>query len=385
MIPIYSAILIDDDCGMERISLVDSPAVESDFVALAEQKKPVMLRVEDEEKRLIRGVVMRADFPIYRYCEKMGEYYLVFSPETIRKMAEKYLAENRQNLVNQMHKQDSDVEGVQMVQYFIKDVAAGVSPVGFEEIEDGSLFAEFHVINDEVWAEIKTGNFKGFSLEGVFSFVPQKTEEKNNKQTKSNSIMSKLNKIKEAVKELMAKMMLDFTVVTTDKGLLEWDGDEDLKQGDKVYIPATEEGEQRKAAEDGDYTTEDGKVIKVVDGAVAEIVDTQAEVDGAEEQPNEDEPNREDDGRESRNEEIGKLREEVNELYKLVDSLLKAVGITRDEAEQMRADIKELKEKPAAKPANEEFEEQRKPTEGLSDKQKRTKDIMTAKRVPLQK
>lgn len=193
--------------------------------------------------------------------------------------------------------------------------------------------------------------------------------------------MSKLSKIKEAVKELMAKMMLDFTVVTTDKGLLEWDGDEDLKQGDKVYIPATEEGEQRKPAEDGDYTTEDGKVIKVVDGAVAEIVDTQAEVDGAEEE----EPNGNDDGRENRNEEIGKLREEVNELYKLVDSLLKAVGITRDEAEQMRADIKELKEKPAAKPANEEFEEQRKPSEGLSDKQKRTKDIMTAKRVPLQK
>lgn len=372
MIPIFNAIIDDGDCGMARISLVDFPAVESDFIVLSKQKTPLMLRVEDEEKRLIRGVIMRANFPIYRYCEVRGEYYLVFSPETIRVMAEKYLAENRQNLVNQMHEQDSDVEGVQMVQYFIKDVAAGVSPAGFEEIEDGSLFAEFHVHNDDVWREIKDGNFKGFSLEGLFSFELQ--EVKNNKQS-NNTIMSKLEKIKKAVKELMCKMLLNFSVVTTDKGILEWDGDEDLKQGDKVFTPATADGQERQPAESGDYTTEDGKVIKVVDGEVAEIVDNQAEVDGAEdEQP-----------RETRDEEISKLREEVNELYKLVDSLLKAVGITRDEAEQMRKDIKELQEKPAANSAEEEFEEhQRRKEESLSLNKKRASKIMSAKRTPLQ-
>lgn len=385
MIPIYSAIIIDEDCGMERISLVDSPAVESDFIALAAQKAPVLLRVEDEEKRLIRGVVMRADFPIYRHCEKLGEYYLVFSKETIRKMAEKYLAENRQNLVNQMHKQNSDVDGVQMVQYFIKDVAAGVSPVGFEEIEDGSLFAEFHVVNDDVWAEVKSGAFKGFSLEGVFSFEKKMIE---NKHKKNSNLMSKLERIKKEFKTLMSKLMLDFSVITTDKGMLEWDGEEDLKQGDKVYTPAMEEGEERQPAADGDYTTEDGKVIKVVDGVVAEIVDPQAEVDGeGEDEEETPTPTEEEEvaAEESTNEDIAKLREEVNELYKLVDSLLKAVGITRDEAEKMRSDIEQLKNKPAAKPAEQEFDEQRKPVEGLNDKQKRTRDIMTAKRMPLSK
>ena len=70
-----------------------------------------------------------------------------------------------------MHK--TDVEGVQMVQYFIKDSARGVNPEGFADVADGSLFAEFHVLNDDVWAAIKAGTYNGFSLEGVFDFIPE--------------------------------------------------------------------------------------------------------------------------------------------------------------------------------------------------------------------
>ena len=51
---------------MLRISLVDLPAVESDFQKFG---KPVRVVMESEEKRLILGVVMRAGFPIYRVDE----------------------------------------------------------------------------------------------------------------------------------------------------------------------------------------------------------------------------------------------------------------------------------------------------------------------------
>ena len=132
-----------------------------------------MYAVQDEEKRLVLGVVMRADFPIYRRSEEMGEFYVIYKADTIRTMAEKYLAENRQNLVNLMHQDGSEVEGVQMVQYFIK--GAGLSPEGFDDIADGSLFAEFHVTNDEVWDAIKDGTYRGFSLEGVFDLAPERS------------------------------------------------------------------------------------------------------------------------------------------------------------------------------------------------------------------
>jgi hypothetical protein len=170
-IPVYSALVTDADTGILRISLVDDPAVESNFIAFDAARKVQLYAVQDEEKRLVLGVVMRADFPIYRRDERVGEYYVLYSADTCRKMAEKYLADGRQNEVNTMHREGSDVEGVNMVQWFIK--GEGINPAGFEDIADGSLFAQFHVENDDVWAAIKEGTYKGFSLEGVFDLVPE--------------------------------------------------------------------------------------------------------------------------------------------------------------------------------------------------------------------
>ena len=170
-LPVYDALVPDEETGMLKISLVDIPAVMSDFLVFNAEKEFQMYSIQDEEKRLVYGVVARANYPILRISPKIGKYYIVFKPETIRVMAEKYLAESRQNDVSTMH--TTDVEGVQMVQYFIKDSARGVNPEGFADIADGSLFAEFHILNDEVWSAIKAGTYNGFSLEGVFDFIPE--------------------------------------------------------------------------------------------------------------------------------------------------------------------------------------------------------------------
>ena len=296
-IPVFQALVDDGDTGMMRISLVDSPAVLSDFQAFSCRRQPVMYRVEDEEKRLVRGVVMRADFPIYRRDEKWGEYYIIYRADTIRKMAEKYLLESRQNNVNLMHEDGSDVEGVQMVQYFIKDSESGVSPRGFDEIADGSLFAEFHVVNDKVWDEVKAGTYKGFSLEGVFDLVPETDREMvqdivsklNGKFNKNRSDMGRIDKIRQAIVAALTEVddaMADgnpspatpqqFGNVTTDKGILVWNGDEDLKAGDAVSVEDSDGN--RTSAPDGDYRTEDKKIIRVSGGKVSEIVDDEAEV-----------------------------------------------------------------------------------------------------------
>lgn len=285
-IPVYDAQILDEDSGMLKISLVDDPAVMSNFQAFDAQKKLLMYEVADEEKRLVRGVVMRADFPIFRRDKEMGEYYIIYKADTIRQMAEKYLIENRQNNINLMHEADSDVDGVQMVQFFIKDTSAGVSPTNFEEIADGSLFGEFHVTNDEVWEQIKDGTYKGFSLEGVFDLTPEQDKDEIQeivdsldgkfkrifKNTSNSKTMSKLSRLKAA----LAKAFAEFGNITTDKGILAWDGDDDLKAGDSVYIEDAEGN--RTTAEDGDYKTDDNKTIVVVDGKVSEIKDPEAEV-----------------------------------------------------------------------------------------------------------
>ena len=170
-LPVFDALVPDEETGMLKISLVDIPAVMSDFLVFNAEREVQMYSIQNEDKRLVYGVVCRANYPIIRFSPKIGKYCIVFKPETIRKMAEKYLAESRQNDVSTMHK--TDVEGVQMVQYFIKDSTRGVNPEGFAYIADGSLFAEFHILNDDVWAAIKAGTYNGFSLEGVFDFIPE--------------------------------------------------------------------------------------------------------------------------------------------------------------------------------------------------------------------
>ena len=212
----------------------------------------------------------------------MGEYYVIYKAEEIRKMAEKYLLEGRQNDVNLMHQEGSDVDGVQMVQYFIK--GDGIQVDGFDDCADGSLFGEFHVVNDSVWAEIKAGTYKGFSLEGVFDLVPEQNKDEIQEIVdlldgafkrifKPNTFMSKLSKFKAA----LAKMLQEFGNVTTDKGIISWDGDEDLKAGDSVYVEDSEGN--RTPAPDGDYKTDDNKVIVVVEGKVSEIKDAEAEIE----------------------------------------------------------------------------------------------------------
>ena len=281
-IPVYDAIISDEETGMFRISLVDDPAVMSNFQAFDAHKKPMMYAIQDEEKRLVRGCIMRSDFPIYRRDEKMGEYYVIYKAEEIRKMAEKYLLEGRQNDVNLMHQEGSDVDGVQMVQYFIK--GDGIQVDGFDDCADGSLFGEFHVVNDDIWAEIKAGTYKGFSLEGVFDLVPEQNKDEIQEIVdllegafkrifKPNTFMSKLSKFKAA----LAKMLQEFGNVTTDKGVISWDGDEDLKAGDPVYVEDSEGN--RTPAPDGDYKTDDNKVIVVVEGKVSEIKDAEAEIE----------------------------------------------------------------------------------------------------------
>lgn len=280
-IPVYQAVISDEETGMLKISLVDDPAVMSNFQAFDAERRPLLYAIADEEKRLVRGCVMRADFPIYRRDSYMGEYYVIYKADEIRKMAEKYLLENRQNNVNLMHRDGSDVSGVNMTQYFIK--GDGVSVDGFDECADGSLFGEFHVTNDDIWAEIKAGTYKGFSLEGVFDLVPETDRDEIQeivdildgafrKLFKHNTDMGKLKRLKET----LARLLQEFGNVTTDKGVISWDGDEDLKAGDSVYVEDSEGN--RTPAEDGDYKTEDNKVIVVVDGKVAEIKDAEAEI-----------------------------------------------------------------------------------------------------------
>jgi hypothetical protein len=194
-LPIFKVLIDGDELGIDKISLVEYPAVDVNFLAFSNDKKELMLSVDDEEQRIITGVVARADYPIYRY-DNGYEYYIVFDRDIIKEMAIKLLTDNHQNEVNIEHKINSDVDGVQMLELYIKDSSKGINPKGFENISDGSLFATYKVFNDDIWKAVKEGKFKGFSLEGMFVL-----EQEIDDDITLDEIMNMLNKIEEKIKQ----------------------------------------------------------------------------------------------------------------------------------------------------------------------------------------
>ena len=347
-LPIYRAIIDNEEAGMVTISLVDFPATESDFQAFEEQKKLIKFTVENEEKHIVRGLVMAANMLIYRIHPQFGEYYIYYDAETLRKMAERYLKNNFQNNVDLNHDGEL-VEGVDMVQFFIKDTENGVNPKGFEDYADGSLFAEFHVNNEDVWNAIKDGTYAGFSLEGYFGIEPTGQEfkqENNNNENKENKLMSKLSKIKEMLKSIL----VEFGEVSTDKGVIIFDGD-DLEAGMMVH-GIDEEGNEVQL-EDGDYRTEDKKVITIESGKVVEIKDDEAEV--ATDEPAAEEP-QENADEEPANEEPENEEPSTDEKDALIEQLQARIAELEAENEELKAKVEELSNEPAASSAEEAFE-----------------------------
>lgn len=168
-LPLYVAEITDPAEGIFDISLVEDPAVKRDFVLFKDQEE-LTFQVQDESKRIISGVVMLADTPIFRRSPSLGEYYIVFSKDTIELMVEKMSLENKLNNITLNH-DGQLVEGVTLMELFFKDSSRGLNPSYLKDVPEGSLVASYKVENDKVWDLVKAGEFKGFSLTGLFSVM----------------------------------------------------------------------------------------------------------------------------------------------------------------------------------------------------------------------
>ena len=186
-LPIYKIGIDDTVNGIMKMSLVDAPAVDRLYVALNEQGVHQMYSI-DKHKHLVFGVALRADFLIYRYDERIGEYYNVFDKETIEKLVERFFKDGHSSDVNLMHSKDTN--GIYLTKSFIKDSANGINPKGFEDIADGSWFVEYKVENEEVWEKILDGTFQGFSIEGIFNMEMVEDVSKDEIEEYINSILN---------------------------------------------------------------------------------------------------------------------------------------------------------------------------------------------------
>jgi hypothetical protein len=145
-LPIYQAEITDGCDGIEFVALTSKPAINVSFLKFNDSLK----FSADEEKRIITGPVMLANTPLFRRDPKRGEYYVVYTPETIDLMATKMLYDKRTTAVNIEHIEGSEVKGVILKELYIKDSSRGISPDEFADVPDGSLFATYKVENQVI-------------------------------------------------------------------------------------------------------------------------------------------------------------------------------------------------------------------------------------------
>lgn len=196
---------LEDAEGMLAISLVADPAVQKNFLCFSEDK-PIKLQLANEAEHKVTGVVCLADTPIYRRDDVKGEYYIVFTKETIKVMVDRYAKNGLFNSVNLEHNPENFVNSVFMVECFIKDVDKGISPTGFEDVPNGSLFCTFKVEDEKLWNEIvNTDHFNGFSLEGIFNLSQYKLTPTRQPESNKNAELSFDEEVTSLLDELLAK------------------------------------------------------------------------------------------------------------------------------------------------------------------------------------
>ena len=333
-LPIYNALISDDNEGIFVISLVDAPATETNWMCFKEQEN-IKFSIVNEDEHILAGVVMVADKPIYRIAPDGTEYYIVFSKDVIKRMAEKMLDDNTFNNIDIQH--DGNIiprDKVKLVELFIADEAKGIKP-NYLDVPDGSLLANYKIYDDELWNMAKSGVLNGFSLEGVFSTIRYE----HNKNIKN----TKMSKIKEMIKSILVQL----GEVTTDKGILTYDGE--LATGVEV------KNEDGSMPDDGEYKVEEDKVIVVKDGYVDEIKEVESEM--AEEKP-EEKPADEKPADEKPQEEPDAKPNEVEELKKLVDEHAALLTELSDRLKALEDLVKELNETPAVEPIEQEYSKQ---------------------------
>lgn len=253
------------DKGVYALSVVESPAMEGEFIALNKQEE-IKLAEVDKDQQILMGVALIPDKLIYRN-QGGKEFNITFSSDTIKKIAHAFLKNGYQG--NSTIEHENAISGVSVVEsWIIEDELHDKSRAYGFDYPVGSWMATMKVDNKELWKDyVKTGKIKGFSIDGLFSL--EKIKLSNMSETKTNILTELASAIKallstdkpnEEVKVQLGELTLSNDVKVTFEG-------ETLELGKEVFI---KDNEVRVPLPNGDYETQEGFQFSVVDGVVSE-------------------------------------------------------------------------------------------------------------------
>lgn len=323
--------VVPGDSDMYCISVVSSPAVESNFVALSKHQKNIQFKAHEEgEKRMLYGIALRCDFPIYR-CYGDEEFYLIFDKECIRRLSQKYMKNYSQKNWNLEHGYEL-AEGLTITESWLVDnVELDKSKhLGLTGVTEGSWCIGVSVDNNEVWEQVKEGKYSGFSIEAYCSFEEiEKHIIENNKIIKDKEMNKKVNKaetILSKIKKILAGAMEDEEVQDVVEEVVDQVESQTETTEEAIDQLETVVEEIENAIEEGTDNGEETEMEEEVpaDGIAEEVVSTVEDANDSEEGTEED-------------------------LQAIVDALNEEIDTLKAENEELKKQNQKMSKKPSTK------------------------------------
>jgi len=146
------------------ISLVENPAIESDWVYF--DREELAFAKVDTEQRIVLGALLIPNKRILRVDGEGQPYEVFFTPETIKKLAQNYLAKKYTDKATLEHA--NKISGVTLVESWVKEGKLDKSNK-YINVPEGTWVGMMKITDDKIWNDfVKTGKVKGFSIEGIF-------------------------------------------------------------------------------------------------------------------------------------------------------------------------------------------------------------------------
>lgn len=317
--------------GVYGISLVENPAMQGFFIALSENEIFKFASV-DEDKRLICGLVLRSNFPVFRKGQDGKEdYQIVFTDQTIKDLAHNFYESNYHS--NSSIEHFKKIEGVTFVEsWIVEDPTKDKTSVLNLESRKGDWFTIMKIDNDEVWNDFtKTGKVKGFSIDAMLEL-----EEINFKNDEDMEV----SKIVNAIKNGFASLTFGSVKSADESVSIEFDGDTMTIGGDVWVLDANGE---KLPLPVGEYQLAGGKVLVVSEiGKIGEVKEEMPiEEPSMEETPMND-------------------AKQSAEIATAVENAIKSIMIKysdevialKNEVATLKSELVELSKEPASKPIN---------------------------------
>jgi len=159
--------------GVFAVSLVESPAIEENWIALSSHKDIdiVEFKAVDEERRVVVGLALVPEKRIYRKM-KGKEFNVFFTAPTIAKTQELYMKNLNANNVTTEH--EKPIKGATVIEsWIVEDTKNDKSNVYSLNAPVGSWCIMMKIYNDDEWEQVKLGTYKGFSIEGMYQGFEQ--------------------------------------------------------------------------------------------------------------------------------------------------------------------------------------------------------------------